>query len=340
MNTHLAHHLQPFFQTYLLQQRELSLHTVKSYRDTFKLLVFYLQSRGHPIRALRVTDLNPATILDFLQHLEDSTGGRGNCAQTRNQRLAAIQSFFKYVSLHSPGIERHAKRIAAIPRKRTTQKAVEFLNRKELETLLAQPRTDTPDGIRDLALLTFLYNTGARASEAADARLSWFDFHNRLVTILGKGRKQRMTPLWPSTVHLLQLYSKQYRRKPKNGSNDFFFINQRALPFTRFGIRAVVKRHLKTAAKKCTSIASKHLSTHSLRHTTAVHLLESRVDPNVIKAWLGHASLQSTSHYLDTDLNTKRKILEQFGPPHYVTSSLEPRAIDLPDKLLAWLNDL
>lgn len=340
MNTDIAHHLRPFFHTYLTKQRGLSPHTLKSYRDTFKLFLEYLQSKRRATTPLSVTSLDPKTVLAFLEHLEDARVGRGNSPQTRNQRLAAIQCFFKYLSLHYPDLQRLAERIHNIPHKRTPQKTAEFLDRKEMDALLTQPRTDTGDGIRDLAILIYLYNTGARATEAVQTRLSWFDFSNRLVAITGKGNKQRITPLWPSSVQLLQLYAKQYRRKPKFGGQDVFFIDQRGLPFTRFGIRTLVKKYLRLAAMQCPSLATKKLSAHSLRHTTAVHLLESRVEPNVIKAWLGHASVTSTDHYLNTDLNTKRRILERFGAPLYVASVLEPKTGQSPDQLLNWLKDL
>jgi integrase/recombinase XerD len=146
--------------------------------------------------------------------------------------------------------------------------------------------------------------------------------------------------LWPSTVHLLTRYKDTYRRNPLPIVRDRFFINQRCGSFTRFGVRVVVKKYLKLAARKCPSLTEKKLSTHSLRHTTAVHLLESKVEPNVIKAWLGHASISSTDRYLDTDLNHKRKILDQFGPSTYVTSITEPKPDTAPDKLLDWLKDL
>jgi site-specific recombinase XerD len=237
-------------------------------------------------------------------------------------------------------MEHQARRIAAIPMKRVSIGAAAFLDRQELQALLAQPRTDTSDGIRDLAILIFLYNTGARASEAADARLSGFNFPNRTVTLMGKGRKQRTNPLWPSTVRLLQLYAEHHRRKPQPGSFDHFFINRHGRAFNRFGIRAVVKRFIKTAAKKCPSLAAKRLSTHSLRHTLAVHLLEARVDPNVLKGLLGHASISAGDHYRDTDLNHKRRILEQFGPPHYVNELDNPKPAASGTDLLDWLGDL
>ena len=336
----LANHLQGFFQTYLREQKGLSPHTILSYRDTFKVLVAYLQSKCRRSKLLSVSDLDIKTLLAFLQHLEDPQQGRGNSVQTRNQRLAAIQGFFQYLSLHSSAFEHQAGRVTAIPRKKAAKRAMESLNHQELEVLLAQPSPHTPDGIRDLTLLTFLYNTGARASEVAQARRSWFDWSNRTVNILGKGRKQRLIPLWLSTIQLLKLYADQYRRKPKPGGQDFFFIDQRGLPFSRFGIRAVVKRHLKAAARKCSSLAAKRLSTHSLRHTTAVHLLEAKVELNVIRVWLGHESLRSTGHYLTVNLEQKRRILEHFGPPSYVVSVLTPKPNDSPDQITAWLNTL
>jgi len=340
VNTALDHHLREFFQTYLRQHRNLSPNTIKSYRDTFKLLVAYLRLRHPGRRSWAVRDLDAMTLLKFLEHLEDPGQGRGNSAQTRNQRLAAVQSFFRYVALFQPSLQAHAKRVLAVPTKRTPKKAVESLNRQELEAVLAQPDPTTSDGTRDLAVLTFLYNTGARAQEVADARISWFDFQNLSVTITGKGRKQRLTPLWPATARLLRLYKDHHRRKPQAIASDRFFVNQRGGPFTRFGIRTIVKRYLRRAAGRCPSLATKRLSTHSLRHTTAVHLLEAGVDPNVIKAWLGHASLNTTSRYLDTDLNHKRRILERFGPPHYVASASEPKSGGSADQILDWLNEL
>lgn len=339
MKTVLAKHLKDFFQSHLREQRTVSPNTIRSYRDTFKLLIHYLHLKNSS-RVPAIEDLDPKSILAFLQYLEDPEHGRGNSAHTRNHRLMAIQSFFKYVSLYRPSLQRLSQRILAIPVKRTPSKAVESLDRKEMEALLAQPQTTSSDGIRNLAILTFLYNAGARASEAADARTAWFDFSNRCVTIVGKGRRPRTTPLWPPTIRLLKLYVELHRRKPQPGGQSFLFINQKGRPFTRFGIRAIVKKNLEAAAKRCPSLAAKKLSTHSLRHTCAVHLLESGVDPTVIKAWLGHASLQSTSRYLDMDLNRKRRVLEQFGPPRYVASLDSPETTGTRTGLLQWLEDL
>lgn len=340
MNDELGRHLEMFFQTHLREQRALSPNTVKSYRDTFKLLVRHLDGRRRGTARLSIRELEPKTVLAFLRHLEDPERGRDNSAATRNQRLAAIRCFARYLGMHAPGLERLTKRLLAIPKKRVQPRPPESLDREELETLLSQPVTATPDGIRDLAILAFMYNTGARAQEAADARLSWFDFPGRTVTIEGKGGRRRTTPLWPSTVRLFTHYARQHRRRPHPDAADRFFVNQRGGPFTRFGIRDIAKRHLRRAAKACPSLAGRNLSTHSLRHTTAVHLLESGVEANVIKAWLGHASISATSRYLDTTLEHKRRVLERFGPPGNVASSIEPVSHASSKEILGWLDDL
>ena len=340
MKPDFASHLRAFLLTYLRDQRALSPHTLKSYRDTFQLLTDFLAARRRPHRALAVRQLDVKTILAFLQHLEDKLHGRGNNPLTRNQRLAAIQSFFKYLLIHEPLFEPMAKRVLAIPRKRTRLKPPEFLTRQELDTVFSQVDCDAPDGLRDLAILVFFYNTGARAQETASAQISWFDFPNRRVTITGKGDKLRTTPLWPSTVQLLRLYFEKHRRAPRPGAQPAFFINQRGGPFSRFGMRALVQKYVRRAIPSCPALAGRRIATHSIRHTTAVHLLKSRVELNVIKDWLGHASIKSTERYLHTDIEDKQRILARFGPPDYVVSSLAPKQDDTPGHLLAWLKDL
>jgi len=249
----LTETVKDFFQSYLHEQRSASLHTIRSYRDTFKLLIQYLRLQHGAHYVPVVEDVGVKTVLAFLKYLEDPAQGRGNCPQTRNQRLAALQCFFHYLALHYPSFGHFADRIRGIPVKRTPSKVMAFLDRQELQALLKQPKTDTSDGIRDLAILTFAYNTGARASEVAGAKLPSFNFPDRTVTILGKRNKERITPLWPSTVRLLKLYAEHHRRRPLPSFADYFFINQRGCAFSRFGIRALVKRHLHAAAKQCPS---------------------------------------------------------------------------------------
>jgi site-specific recombinase XerD len=214
-----------------------------------------------------------------------------------------------------PSLESLSRRLRIIKPKRARNKDASFLDPKELEALLKQPNPRSSDGFRDLSILAYLYNTGARAQEVADTRLTWFDFPSHTVKILGKGLRERTTPLWPSTVQLLTAYQNNHRRRPVPAANDHFFINQRGGAFTRFGVRSLVKKYFALAAKTCPSLKDKRLSTHSLRHTTANHLADSKVDPTGVKNWLGHARLSSSSRYLNTDLNQKRKILERFGPP-------------------------
>lgn len=331
--------LKDFFCTYLKEQRALSPNTLKSYRDTFKILFTYLSSQQRTARPIALADLDVKTILAFLQHLEDPTRGRSNCAKTRNQRLAAIQSFFWYLSLHYPVTEKHAKRIFGIPVKKAQTAVASFLTRQELDILMAQPNIASSDGVRDLALLNFLYNTGARASEAAEAQLSWFDFPNRLVIITGKGNKIRENPLWPATVRLLKQYLDHHRRKPKPEAAAYFFISQRGLPFTRFGIRSIVKRYVRCAIRQCPDLAKKRISTHSLRHTTASHLLESATEPTVVKYWLGHSRKTKSDTYTHVDLNYKRRILERLAPPHYVTSVEEQGKTLSQGNSLNWMED-
>jgi site-specific recombinase XerD len=339
MTGDLQEHLHAFFHVYLRRQKGLSLNTIRSYRDTFKLLIAFIGAR-HPSRILHLKHIDAKTILAFLEHLEDPDGGRGSSPRTRNQRLAAIQSFFKYLAMHEPSRGAHAERILAIPAKRVSKRESDSLSYRELEALFTQPQTDTSDGIRDLAILVFLYNTGARASEAANATISWFDFPSRTVKIIGKGNKERLNPLWPTTVKLLELYRVHHRRKPKPSASDRFFINQRGLAFTRFGMRSVVKKYLRLAARSCPSIAGKRLSTHNMRHTLVCHLLESRVDVNVIKTIVGHSSIKSLDDYAHATLDHMRRIYEQFGPPPCVSAALQPKPEDTPEKVLAWLNDL
>lgn len=340
MKTPLAPALKDFFQTYLRDQCALSPHTVKSYRDGFKILLAFLRARAPRKPAFFIEDIDPKTLLAFLQNLEDAARGRGNGVSTRNQRLAAVQSFFRYIALVHPALENIAHRVAALPCKRGPRRPPEHLNRREMGVLLDQPDEDSADGARDAAILTLLYNTGARAQEVADLRTGDLNVGERLVTLTGKGRKTRVTPLWPSTLQRLRIYLRRHRRKPRPEAKDRFFINQRGGAFTRFGIHALVARHLRAAAKHCPELKTRRLSTHSLRHTTAVHLLESNVDPNVIKAWLGHASVKSTDRYLDTDVTHKRKILDQFGPPDYVASPTKPKTGESAHDLAAWLENL
>lgn len=337
MSDDLVRHLKAFLQSYLRQQRELSPHTIKSYRDAFKLLLRFVHARRPGLKSVTIKDLDAKTVLSFLQNLEDEDG-RGNGVRTRNQRLAAIQAFFKYLSLHMPAVETQARRVLAIPSKRAPSKPADSLTSAELEALLQQPQPSSADGFRDLALLVFLYNSGARAQEAADLRLSSFDFAHRTVRIVGKGNNERVLPLQPETVKLLKLYQERHRRR---GACDHFFVNQRGGRFTRFGIRTIVKKYLRLASRICPSIAAKRLSTHSLRHTCASHMIDSDVELNVVREWMGHKKLATTTGiYTHVDLSPQRRIYERFGPPNYVASLVESICREPQGQSYAWLDEV
>ena len=337
MNDDLGRRLKDFFNSYL-RQRDLSPHTIKSYRDTFRLLIRYMHFQRRGTKKVLMEDINAKSILAFLKNLEDEHNGRGNGARTRNPRLAAIQAFFKYIALNVPSRESQAKRIFAVPFKRAPSRPAAYLTYEELDILLQQPQVRTTDGRRDLTLMVFLYNSGARAQEAADLRLSSFNFAARTVKIIGKGKNERILPLWPSTMSLLKLYKEKYRR---DGDGEHFFINQRQGRFSRFGIRTVVKKYLRLAARICPSLAAKRLSTHSLRHTCASHMRESDIEFNVIREWLGHKNVETTSSiYTHVDLNTQRRIYERFGPPNYVVSLTASDRDGSPDENYDWLDEV
>jgi site-specific recombinase XerD len=337
----LGGHVHDFFHSYLLEQRGLRLNTIKSYRDTLKLLLLYARSRRRTSGALSIRDFDVQLILAFLKNLEDAQEGRGNCARTRNQRLAAIQCFFKYLSIYHHPLERQAKRILAIPVKRCYPREKASLSRKELEVLLAQPPTTTADGIRDLTMLTFAYNTGARAQEIADTQLARIDFQNRMVEVIGKGNKPRPIPIWPATARLVELYKNKHRRTPRSTASGNLFINQRGGPFTRFGVWTIVRKYLRLAIRTCPGLAAKQISPHSLRHTMASHMLEACGDLNLVKALLGHEDLSTTSRYThDVELTYKRRIMDQCAPPHYVVSFLESKSDGSVDTILNSLAQL
>lgn len=337
-NRELSGYLQDFFSSHLIEQRGLSPHTLKSYRDTFTLFLRFTQRQKGTAKPVVLSELNTTLVLDFLKNLEDPVHGRGNNAQTRNLRLAAIHAFFKYLSWHGSGGERRqANKILAIPFKKMAMAKLDYLNRQELEAVFSQVNTKALEGFRDFTLLTYMYNTGCRSQEAASTRISEIDFSGQTVAVTGKGRKQRLIPLWPTTIQALRHYLERYRRRPKLPGKDHLFISQRGMPLTRFGVRRIIIKYLRKAGVSCESLKGKRLSTHSLRHTCAVHLLESDVEPNVIKAWLGHSSLNATSRYLDADLTRKKAALEKFGPPVYVTSSLEQKPASSTDDILSWL---
>ncbi len=303
------HLLAPYIRRFLVQHvvadRCLSVNTQKSYRDAIRLLVCFLSEHCStcPTR-LTVEQVTAEAIRAFLGHLEAE---RGNSDTTRNQRLASIHSLFCFIGRQVPELLEHAAHIKSVPRRRTATPIIPYLEKAEMDALLETPDRSRRQGERDYALLLFLYNTGARAQEAANTTVGDLDLATSAsVRVLGKGRKTRICPLWPLTVATLRdLISTRQTASPQAP----VFLNVRGQPITRFGIYALVERTATRAAESVPSLRGKRVSPHTLRHTTAVHLLRSGVDINTIRAWLGHVSLETTNRYAQVDFEMKAKAL-------------------------------
>ncbi len=299
--------LRRFLLEYLVVERNLARNTQKSYRDALQQLLPFIARAAHrPIERLRIGDVSPARTRAFLHDLEKT---RACWIATRNQRLAAIRSLARFISLHSPEHLEWAGQIRSIESKRIAHPLVGYLEKDELDALLKTPDQRTSQGRRDYAVLLFLYNTGARADEVAHVRIGDLDLgavSNRdasSVILRGKGNKTRRCPLWPKTVDELRSLV------DNRAASQHVFLNRRGQPLTRFGIHALVERHAVDVATKLPSVAKKRVSPHTIRHTTATHLLRSGVDINTIRAWLGHVCLSTTNVYAEVDLEMKAKAL-------------------------------
>jgi integrase/recombinase XerD len=296
-----------FLLEYLLGERNLARNTQRSYRDTLRLLLpFLARAARTPIDRLRVEDLSADRARAFLREVEEK---RGCGVATRNQRLAALRSLARFIGLHSPEHVGWCGEVRAVPFKKAPRPLVTYLEKAEMDALLEAPDMDTAQGRRDHALLLFLYNTGARADEAAHVQVGDLDLGRTpdrdpsTVLLRGKGSKLRRCPLWARTVNeLLPLVS---GRAPTAHA----FLNRRGQPLTRFGIHALVERYAAAVAAVLPSLAKKRVSPHTIRHTTATHLLRAGVDINTIRAWLGHVSLSTTNVYAEVDLEMKAKAL-------------------------------
>jgi site-specific recombinase XerD len=293
------------------------------------LLPFAAEQCRQPIDRLTIKELSASAVRRFLQHVEESR----HCATaTRNQRLTAICALARFVAQHSPEHIAWCGEIRRIPFKKSTQAVVPYLEKAEMDAVLASPDRNTSQGQRDYALLLFLYNSGARASEAAHVTIADLDLApSPSVKILGKGNKVRHCPLWPAAAQTLA--PMVAAREPAQR----VFLNRCGQPITRFGIHTLVERYALKAAVQMSSLAHKRVSPHTIRHTTAVHLLRAGVDINTIRAWLGHVSLASTNVYAEIDLEMKAKALATCE----VTEPRKPRKRWAEDRnLMAFLHSL
>ena len=326
----LAPTLQAFFTDRLSNQRHASAHTIAAYRDTWRLLLSFASSRGGvPPSQLDLADLDAELVGAFLDHLETV---RGNNPRTRNVRLAAIHSLFRFAALRHPEHANTIARVLAIPPKRTDRALVTYLSEPEVEALLAAPDQGTRAGRRDHALLLVAIQCGLRISELI--ALSRGDIHlgtGAHVTCTGKGRKQRTTPLSTNTVLTLRSWLNEIRGQPA----DPLFPSRDGGRLSRDAIEHRLSQYVATARATCPTLRSKRVTAHTLRHTTAMRLLHAGVDTTVIALWLGHENVVTTQIYLHADLELKERALARTTPPGTRPGRYKP-----PDEILAWLQAL
>ena len=322
--------LTQFFSKRLIQQKRVSNHTVCSYRDTFRLLLsFAFSDLGKEPSALQWDDMDAPLICAFLDEQERL---RGVSPRTRNLRLSAIRSFFRFASFEVPERMAQIQRILAIPSKRSVRKQIGYLSRAEVDALLAAPDQNTWAGRRDHAWLITAVQTGLRVSELTGLRRKDIELGaGAYVYVLGKGRKERCTPLARETVKALKLWMEEL-----DGSlDDILFPSLRGNSMSNDGIQYLLTKHCKNARTHCTSLNKKKISPHQLRHTAAMELLKAGVDVTVIALWLGHESLETTRVYLEADLDMKRDALDK-STPHQAQSN----KFKADDALLGYLKSL
>ena len=298
--------IRSFFEQHLVSQRGLSGHTVLAYRDTLKLFLEFVCRQGRKTcTALTLEDLTAGSVRAFLDHLERV---RKNSVPTRNARLAAIHAFCNYLASIDPRHIALAQTILAVPFKRQSHRVAEYLERDEVLKIFAGIDGRTWQGQRDDALLRLLYNTGMRVQELVDLNVNHLRFSRPYtVRIHGKGRKERVCPLWKETLAALKAYIE--KRGVRLDDATPLFVNREGNRLTRFGVSYILAHRVTEAATACPSLLTRKVTPHTIRHTTAMHLLQSNVDLNMIRSWLGHASIETTNGYVEIDLEMKRKTL-------------------------------
>ena len=322
--------IEAFFTNRLMRQRQASPNTIASYRDSFCLLFKFSKQRlNKEPSALSIEDLDSAFIGSFLEHIEKD---RGNCARSRNVRLAAIHSFFKYIALQDPSHSALIQRVLSIPTKKYDRKPVDFLTKPEIDALLAAPDLKTWNGRRDRALLLLGIQTGLRVSELTGLTCKDIVLDSGAhVRCKGKGRKDRCIPLSKELVTTLRSWLKERSGQP----DDPLFPNARGGFLSRDGVEYLLAKHAAVAGLNCPSIKKKRISPHVLRHTTAMELLQHGVDITVIALWLGHESPETTQVYLQADMKMKEKALAKITPANVKPGRYQPG-----DQLLAFLKNL
>jgi site-specific recombinase XerD len=328
----LDYWLHAFFHEWLAQQRNLSHHTVMSYRDTWRLFLrFIAQGRRRSVSNLKIEELSANEVLAFLRHSEEE---RKVTIGTRNCRLAAIRSFFRFVGDREPLVLSQCAEVLRIPTKKAPTSEVHYLDVDEVTAILRQPDRSALEGQRDHALLALLYNTGARIQETLDLCPRSVRFRSPAqVTLLGKGRKQRICPIWPETADLL---SALLKRQPRL-DDEPIFRNRYGQPLGAAGVRFKLKDYVRRAAVRVPSLKGKHVGPHTFRHSMGVAMVAAGIDVTVIRSLFGHVSLDTTNHYARANLETKRRALQQIEVS--TRPGKPPRWKRDPD-LMSWLNSL
>lgn len=326
----LAPLLERFFTDRLMQQRQASPHTVSSYRDTFKQLLKYTQKRLHQSPSnLTFEQIDASLIVGFLNHLEKN---HGLSIRSRNLRLTAIHSFFRYAAFEAPAHSSQIQRVLAIPSKRFTRTLVRFLSRPEVDALLTAPNRETWFGRRDHAFILMAAQTGLRLSEMTGLQRQDIVIGTGAhVRVIGKGRKERCTPLAKPTISVL----KAWLREPQRGNQQMVFPNARGERLTVHGVQYMLSKHSAAASKVCPSLKQKRVTVHVLRHTVAMDLLQEGVDCSVIALWLGHEKVETTQMYVEATLAMKEKALAKTTP-----LNSRPSLYRSDDQLLSFLNGL
>ena len=324
--------LHDFFHDWLVQQRNVSHHTVLSYRDSWRLFLrFVAAEKKKSVAKLGLGDLTAAEVLAFLEDIEQV---RKSSIGTRNCRLGALHSFFSFVADREPLASAQCAAVLRIPTKQAPKPEIRDLGEDEITAILAQPDRSKIEGQRDHVLLAVLFNTGARIQEALDLSPQALRLESPFqVRLFGKGRKERICPLWPETVELLKALLK---RKPRR-EDERVFVNRYGNPLGASGVRFKLKEYVAAAAKQVPSLTGKRVSPHRFRHATAISLLAAGVDVTVIRSWLGHESLDTTNVYARANVETKRRALEKVDPS---VRPAKPPRWKREVALLEWLDSL
>jgi integrase/recombinase XerD len=336
MNAQLGRHLYAFFEDHLKCQKGLRPSSISSYRDALRLfLLFVANDTRRKITRLTYSGLTSERVRRFLRFLERE---RGNGVRTRNQRLVAVRAFFEYLACQEPLMLAEAQRVALIPVKRTAPPETLYLERDEIEDIFASLPSEGALALRDHVLLLFLYNTGARVQEAVDLRRAHLELGDQgRVHLHGKGDKWRVCPLWKQTASLFA----QLLDDRNQDSDGAVFVSRSGSSLTRFGIYKIVRRHTARVLKKGADGKARPISPHIFRHTTAVHLLEAGVEVNVIRAWLGHVSLETTNRYAEITLRMKVDALRTCEPALGASGVYRRRPVWRDDSnLFEWLQSL